>query len=123
MSLESFSFARTHCSFNFRSAEESVSYDIQLSSMADLCLDEKDLFKPHSEYDIINPDSLNVIYSLLWKEVVSFKPLGKDRACVMEFENQSIFCWADSNELPDCLYEARKSPRGSDFEWWLIDDQ
>jgi len=123
MSLTSISFGKTYFSLEFHKPEEGPSEIVRLSSMADICLKEGDIFQAHSEFEIVNPNCLGQIYSVLETEVLDFKPMNKHRACRMDFENLSIFTWANSGELPDCLYDAWKNPQSDNPEWWLIDDQ
>ena len=100
-----------------------VQYDINLSTMADLCIREEEIFKPASDYDAFRPADLPILYSGLGKTVLDFKPLGKKRVCKMDFENFSLFTWADEYKLPDCLFTAEQGRNYENFKWWLIDDQ
>ena len=90
--------------------------------MADLCLSDSELFKPHSEYDIFNPDILPKLYSYIGETVVSFRPLGRKSACRMEFADGFLYCWAREKELPPNLFEAIETIGGDHFLQWGIDD-
>ena len=122
--LNSIHLMKASMSFEFCDPKDRhVRNEINIATMADLCVLEEDIFKPANEYDIIRSDNLSKIYDVLGKPVLDFKPLNKKRVCLMEFENLQIFTWAKDTELPDCLYMAERGRNTKDYEWWLIDDQ
>jgi hypothetical protein len=123
MRLCSISFTRNSFCLNFDKEGSKVTENIRLSTDADLCLSETELFNPFSEYDIINPAHLQDIYSVLNSKVLDFRALNKHRACRMDFENLTLFTWTGKKDLPDCLYMATKNPSSEHSQWWLIDDQ
>jgi len=119
--LSGFSSGKCGLTLNF-SSEKGSGTELRLSTMADICLSRENLFKPYSEYDTYGPSILEKIYSFLEEEVISFSPIGNNRVCSIEFSNGKLFCWAEKDELPDCLFEAREYKNGEKTSWWLIDN-
>ena len=122
MTFLSVSLGRSALSFNFENEDGQGLKNIELGTSADICFSEKELFKPFSDYDVLDPAYLKNLYSALGSKVLDFRPLGKNRACRMDFEKLSIFTWAGGKEWPDCLYLAKENSRTNKYKWWLIDD-
>ena len=109
-------------SLDLRFSDAEKTYEIVLSSGADVCLQEKHLFMPASDYDIIRANDLSKLYSVLGTEVLEFAPLNKNRVCKMKFKTCDVFVWAGAEELPDCLFLAQEMNGTERGNWWLIDD-
>ncbi|WP_427453997.1 hypothetical protein [Litorimonas sp. WD9-15] len=119
--LSGFSVGKCGLTLNFSGEKESRT-ELRLSTMADICLEQENLFSPYSEYDTYNPRILETVYSFLEKKVVFFSSINGIRACKIEFSNGHLFCWANKGELPDSLFEAREYQNGERTSWWLIDN-
>lgn len=120
LNLESISVSRGSLDLRFRDSENT--YEIILGSGADICTEEKYLFQPASDYDIIRARDLAKLYSALGTDVLTFAPMHKKRVCKMKFKTCELFVWAGAEALPDCLFLAQEINGTERGNWWLIDD-
>ena len=80
--LDSVSFSRSALTLYVSGKIEGENIQYQLSTNADICFREEQVFTPYSEYHIYDPTELEKFVPLFGKKITGFLSTGKKERCV-----------------------------------------